>query len=69
MERAVVAIGTIHGKQLLGLLVRLWVHVALDEDLGIIKPSRVIIRRQIEHRLQQQLRIVEYVPPEADARE
>ena len=51
------------------MLPRLLVHVALDEDLRILESSRGIIRRQIEHRLKQQLSIVEYFPLEANARE
>ncbi len=69
MERAVVAIGAIRGEQLLGLLLRLLVHVALDQDLRIVEARGVIVGRQVEHRLEQQLRIVEHFALHADARE
>src|SRR4029077_11677897 len=52
-ERAVVTIGGINGEQLLALLLSVRVHVPLDKDLGIVKSRGVIVRRQIEHRLQQ----------------
>ena len=43
--------------------------MALDEDLGVVEAGRVVVRRQIEHRLEQQLRIVENVALDANARE
>jgi len=43
--------------------------MALEKDLRIVESRCQVIRCQIEHRLEQQLSIVEYVPLDADARE
>ena len=45
------------------------VHVSLHQNLGIVEARCVIVRGQIEHPLEQELRIIEHVALDADARE
>ena len=59
----------IGSQQLLHLLLSLLVQVPLAEDLRIIESSRLIVRSQIQHSLQQKLRIVEDIPLDANARQ
>ena len=41
----------------------------LHQHLRVVEARRVIIRGQLEHPLEQQLRIIEHVALDADARE
>ena len=69
VEGAIVAVGRIGGEQPLGLLLRRLVQVALDEHLDVLEARGVVVRRKFEHAFQQQLRVIEDVTLDADARQ
>ncbi len=52
VERAVVPIGRIHGKEPFGLLPRLRVQTAFVEHLRVLEAGLGVIRRQVEHGLE-----------------
>ena len=54
-------------EQLIGLLLRRLVQVALDEHLDVLEARGLIVRRKFEHAFQQQLRVIEDVTLDADA--
>ena len=66
VERAILLILRLELQQLLDLLAGPQVFVPLDQHQGIVVAGGAIVRRQLEHRLEQQLRVVEHVARDAD---
>jgi len=69
LEHAVTALGRILGEQPIGLFLRLPVQVAVDQKLRIIEARRPIVGSKLEDGLEQQLRIIERLARDCDARE
>ena len=69
LKRPVVAVGGLEGEQPLDLSSRLEMQMAPGKNLRILETRQMVVRRQLEHPFQQQVRIVEHFALHADARE
>src|SRR5215469_11981246 len=69
MEGQIASVGSIGGKQSLDLPLGLEVQLALLEHLRIIEPGGVVIRRELEDSLEEQLSIAVDLALHGDVRE
>src|SRR5215472_13861394 len=69
MDGAEVAIGGIGGEEPGGLLPGLFVEVALVEDPYVVGARGLIVRRQLEYSFEEQLRVIEHIALDTNARQ